>query len=968
MMARMRIFLQATISLLFFLLMIASVGLPRQAMGQEDDDFRLPTLTEENTGALLSNLTSQERAWLKEHPVISVVQDPGWPPVEFTGPDGEPLGMSNDYLDIIEQRLGIKFDRVRNLSWQEAYARLKKWEIDMTTSVTVTPERLEFWSFTKPYMDIPIVLVTRQDVTYIGTMRDLSGKEVAVVDGYAVTDWMPRDYPDIKLVKVKNAKEGLERLKEGEVFAFIDNMLVIGYYLAKLKITDLKIAGETPYSNAQSMAVRKDWPILTGILQKALDSISQDERNQIYYRWVPIRYDYGFDYSLLWRVLGVFVLILAGMFYWIRKLSQEVKSRQKAEASLRKSEHQFRQLFNVAPVPLIFVDQSGVIIGINEQFTRTFGYDHDEIPTLKEWRALAYPEESYRVWAVENWEKALRQADEEKTIVDPMEFRVTCKNKEVRIVSISGTPIGRDYLSVLVDITGSKKAEEALKESEQLFRALVEGAPDAIFVQTNERFAYLNQPAISLLGVDSAHQVIGQPVMYYIDPSSQASVREYLCYFDHAHDRTPIREETILRPDGSTVLVEFSAVQVNFKGEQGALIFVRDITERKNMEHQLQQAHKMEAIGTLTGGIAHDFNNLLQAINGYTQMILMDKEKNDPDYPRLKAVESAGRRAAELVQQLLLFSRKVEAKRKPLDINEEVSQAHWILERTIPKMIRIELNLGGPLWPVFADPIQVEQVLLNLETNAADAMPEGGTLLIETENVVIDQDYAHTHLGAEPGRYVLMSISDSGMGMDKKTLEHIFEPFFTTKETGKGTGLGLASVFGIVQSHGGFILCYSEVGQGTTFKIYFPAMEKPVEEKEKDIVAEPPKGRNETILLVDDEEAIRVFAQQALTKFGYKVFTASNGEEALDVYQKQVREIDLVITDIGMPGMGGHKFLQELLQINPAAKVLMASGYSINGQVKKSLEAGAVGYVGKPYQLSELLGSVREALDKEQEE
>ena len=433
---------------LALLLLIGGLFFYTEAHGQGRSDSGFQSEINTNSNVPLETLTDEEQAWLKEHPVIRVVQDPGWPPVEFADENGEPIGMSSDYLNIIEQRLGIRFERVRHLNWQEAYARLKRWDIDMTTSVTVTPERNKFWAFTKPYMNIPIVIVTRMDVTYIGNMRELSGKKIAVVDGYAVTDWIPRDFPNIELIKVRNAEEGLEVLQRGDAFAFIDNMLVIGYYLAKLKINNLKIAGESPYVNAQSMAVRKDWTILAGILQKTLDSITEQEHAAIYQRWVPIRYDHGFNYNLLWQALAVFVVILGGMFLWNRKLSKEIKSRQNAEDALKKSEHRFRQLFNVAPVPLTFVDHNGVLLDINEKFVQTFGFTLDDVPTLKKWREQAYPDPDYRSWVTQNWETAMRRAGEENTDIASTEFQVTCKDGSVRTVAISGKLLGGDFLAV----------------------------------------------------------------------------------------------------------------------------------------------------------------------------------------------------------------------------------------------------------------------------------------------------------------------------------------------------------------------------------------------------------------------------------------------------------------------------------------------------------------------------------------
>jgi CheY-like chemotaxis protein len=279
-------------------------------------------------------------------------------------------------------------------------------------------------------------------------------------------------------------------------------------------------------------------------------------------------------------------------------------------------------------------------------------------------------------------------------------------------------------------------------------------------------------------------------------------------------------------------------------------------------------------------------------------------------------------------------------------------------------MIEIELHAGRDLWEIHADPIQIEQILLNLSSNAADAMPDGGKLLIETENVVLDEDYARNHLNAEPGRYVLLAVTDTGHGIEKDIMDKIFDPFFTTKQLGKGTGLGLASVYGIVKGHDGYISCYSEKEQGTTFKVYLPATEA-VHLNESPDIEEPVTGGTESILIVDDEEWIRDFASKILTEHGYGVSMASSGEEAIKSYSGKDTEIDLVILDIGMPGMGGYKCLSEIINFDPSAKVIIASGYLINAQPANLLEAGAAGYIGKPYQVSELLKKVRTLLDGE---
>ena len=300
----------------------------------------------------------------------------------------------------------------------------------------------------------------------------------------------------------------------------------------------------------------------------------------------------------------------------------------------------------------------------------------------------------------------------------------------------------------------------------------------------------------------------------------------------------------------------------------------------------------------------------------------------------------------------------------PLNINDEVKQVKTLLKRTIPRMIEIEFHLADDLRTVNADPAQLEQVLLNLGVNARDAMPDGGRLVIETENVTLDQEFCQTHMGAKAGDFVLLTVSDTGHGMDKATVEHIFEPFYTTKGIGQGTGLGLAMVYGTIKNHQGYINCYSEVGQGTAFKIYLPAIEQKAEifRAEKTAAIQ---GGHETILVVDDEEWVREVAVEILEQYGYQVESAPDGERALEIYSEGKDEIDLVLLDLGMPGMGGKKCLERLVKFDPDVKVVIASGYSADGQVKETHKIGARGFIGKPYRLEDMLKKVREALDSE---
>ena len=388
----------------------------------------------------------------------------------------------------------------------------------------------------------------------------------------------------------------------------------------------------------------------------------------------------------------------------------------------------------------------------------------------------------------------------------------------------------------------------------------------------------------------------------------------------------------------------------------------RDVTHELMLQKQLFQAQKMEAVGTLAGGVAHDFNNLLQAVLGYSELMLQRKKEGERDHADLQKIYQAGKRGADLVKSLLTFSRKAETKYVHLNLNQEITQVQQILSRTIPKTISMDLHLKGNLESIKADRSQIGQVLMNLGVNARDAMPDGGILTIETTNIRLDEEYCNTHPEAKPGSYVLLTVSDTGQGMDKKTVSHIFEPFFTTKETGKGTGLGLATVYGIVNQHGGHITCNSEFGLGTTFKIYFPSIEKE-RDSETPSIEKPIQGGTETILLVDDEEALRELGSTLLNEFGYKVITAGNGKEALEIYQFEGERISLVILDLIMPEMDGKKCMEEILQVNPNAKVVLASGHSESGLANGDVTGRAKAFVQKPYNMSQLLTTIREVLD-----
>jgi len=516
-----------------------------------------------------------------------------------------------------------------------------------------------------------------------------------------------------------------------------------------------------------------------------------------------------------------------------------------------------------------------------------------------------------------------------------------------------------EIVAVFSDETERMRREE---EQKRLATAVEQAAEAIVVTDTDGNIQYVN-PAFERITEYSREDVIGRnprilksgehPHRFYKNLWETIRRGEVWTgrFINKKKDGSLYHEEATITPvlDSKGQIINYVAVK-------------RDITEHLELSRQLLQAQKMEAVGTLAGGIAHDFNNLLQAVLGYSELILMEEALDGRLKDDIRKINLAAENGADLVQRLLTFSRKTEIKMRPLNLNRQVDQVRKLLSRTIPKMIELQVMVSSDLGAINADPTQVEQILMNLAVNAKDAMPEGGRLIIRTENVSLDEQYCRTHFGAKPGDYVLLAVSDSGHGMNEETLEHIFDPFYTTKDVGRGTGLGLAMVYGIVKQHGGHITCSSETGVGTTFKIYFPALSHYTGSPGPSPDAIPPRGA-ETILLVDDEEFARDLGRRFLALAGYTVLTAAGGKEALELYKKERSRISLVVLDLIMPDMGGIQCLERLLMIDPKVRVLIASGYSADDATKAAMKARVSGLVSKPYDMRQILQQVREALD-----
>jgi PAS domain S-box-containing protein len=552
-----------------------------------------------------------------------------------------------------------------------------------------------------------------------------------------------------------------------------------------------------------------------------------------------------------------------------------------------------------------------------------------------------------------------------------VDYQVRTKTGELRWLADHSFP-WRDgqgrllgAVGTLMDVSDRKRAEEALRRSEEYFRSLIENASDPIVVMDKAGTILYESPALEKVLGWRPEERVGRNVLELLPPEDRTEIVQRLQPLIVEPGRTDLVETRVLHRDGSWRDIE--AVAKSRTDEDGritVILNVRDLTERKNLEAQLNQAQKMEAIGRLAGGVAHDFNNLTTAILGYSELMLRQLGAGDPLRRHVAEVTRAAERAASLTRQLLAFSRKQLLQPKVLDVAEVLEHSRGLLERLIGEDIELVTRAEPGVGRVRADPVQLDQVLLNLAVNARDAMPRGGRLVLEASNADLDDDYAHEHVTVRPGRYVMIAVSDTGVGMDKETQERIFEPFFTTKEKGKGTGLGLSTVYGIVQQSGGYVWVYSEVGRGTTFKIYLPRVDEEADRLAPvATAAATPAAASETLLLVEDEASVRELLKELLEAAGYSVLEASRPAEAISLVEARQEPIDLLITDVVLPEMMGPELARHLHQLRPGLRMLFLSGYTEGIVVDKGLLNDGAHFLQKPFTTDALESKVREVLD-----
>jgi PAS domain S-box-containing protein len=929
-------------------------------------------------------LTSEEKKWLAKHREIRLGIDPTWPPFDFINELGVHQGVSSDYVLRVQKILNVNMVPQKNMSWAQMMGKAKQGDIDVIPCIVKTAERSKYLLFTKPYLKLPNVLVTRDDIPIIGDFSEMNGKKIAVVKGYAIEELLKRDFPNIIKVRANNFEEAVKLVSSGKADGAIGTLASIKYTIQKLGIRDLRVSVTTPYTVPLCFGIRKDWPEMVNILEKSLATITDIERKDIKDKWsnllVTTQTDWDFIRKIIIYAVSVIIALISIFVVWNRKLERAVNERtmelKQSEAEVRKSEEKYRSLFNAANDAIFIVIVEGEdirIVDCNIQMMKMLGLTREAIigkSPLDFSPPIQASGRSSKEVAIEINTAIMKGI--------PQRFEWTLNKSDGTPVyvesSITRIDIGEEALiqAIVRDMTDHKKAEEKLKKSE----LSLEKAQQIAHIGNWDWDIVKN----TLSWSDEIYRIFG--IKQYEFEATYEAFLSFIHPEDREHviksvdlalnDNRPYSiDHRIVLPDGSIKVVHEQA-EIDYEdGKPTRMIgVVQDITDKKEAEEekerlwmQLLQSQKLESVGRLTGGLAHDFNNLLQITIGFSSLLSDMLSDDDPVKNMVDKINESGIKATHLISKMLAFSRNQVMEFKTININRIIENFIDLSSRVIGEDIELKLSLDPSIHNILADTTQLDQILMNLFVNARHAMPAGGILTVETKSIFLDEDYVKPFYHANSGNYIELSVADSGCGMSGEVKEKIFEPFYTTKEDGLGTGLGLSTVYGIVNQHNGIIQVDSEPNKGTIFRIYFPVTEGVVLKTITDDTLKPLHG-TETLLIVEDETDVLDYFVTVLKSLGYKILSAKNSEDALEISKKSKDKIEILLTDVVMPGMDGYELYRQLKEERPDIKILFLSGYIENPIVLNKIQKYKMPFLRKPVDKIKLSHKIREVLSK----
>jgi PAS domain S-box-containing protein len=895
---------------------------------------------------------------------IRVVMDNNYPPYTFLDKRGKLQGVLVDQWALWEKKTGIKVE-LFGMDWASALGHMEEGAFDVIDTIFFNEKRAKIFDFTKPYEEIEVPIFFHQNISGITDAWSLRDFAVAVKKGDAAVDFLKARGVS-NLIEYTSYEAIINAASDLRVGVFVVDKPPALYYLYREGIYGQFKYSRPLYVGAFHRAVMKGNSALLATVEQGFASITAEEYRAIERKWHGSR-EFPTHYL---RNAGIAAALIAalllGLAIWNRALRRAVRrktaelkkemrlSEERAEA-LRESEERFALFLEHCPILVFLKDEDNRAVALSRSFERLLEKPLREI--LGKTSEELFPPELAR---------SIRADDEEvlrtgrlKTVEESFEGRsyITCK-----------FPLHRPDKAALlggftIEITDRKRFEEALKKSEQQYRDVVNNANSIILRWDGAgNILFMNPYGLEFFGYGE-EELIGRNVVGTIVPELEsASSRDLVSLMEEIQqnpDAFKSNENENIKKNGERVWISWTNKAVmNENGECVEILSIgKDMTEKKLLEAQFLQAQKMEAVGTLAGGIAHDFNNLLMGIMGYTSVMLLTMEPTDPSYDKLRSIEDQIKSGAELTKQLLGFARGGKYEVKPTDLGNLIKRCVDMFGHA-NREITIHEEFSEDLCTTEVDRSQMEQVFLNLFVNASQAMPLGGQLFVDARNV----SFHDTRVVPKEGLYARISVTDTGVGMDEATKARIFDPFFTTKDLGTGSGLGLASAYGIIKNHQGAITVDSKLGKGTRFNIYIPASQKPVRE-EKPAAAEVVRGAG-TVLLVEDQPAVAETAQEMLKALGYDVHVAGSGGEALTLFARHKGSVNLVILDMIMPGLSGSETYDRLKEIDPNIKVILCSGYSIEGQAAKILERGCNSFIQKPFTVTELSEKLMEVLGK----
>lgn len=895
---------------------------------------------------------------LTEKKVIVVGGDSDAYPYEFLDKNGKPSGCITDLTRAIAKQTGIDIE-IRLDKWSNTRKALENHEIDVIQGMFYSIERDNIFDFSLPHHGIDHVIARRKGEKLINTWDELSGKSILVVKGDIMHDIAIQKGYASQLTLADRDEDLLRLLSEGKCDCGIVSRNSAWASIKKNKWENIQLSKSPLHHSEYCYAVNKGNKLLLAVLSEGLEKIKRTgEYNKIHEKWGAPFETKKYTHQEIIHFLLVFVIpliVLIAVFilwsYTLRKtvatrteeLRMEIEERKKILNSLKESEEKFRMLFNemlsgFALHEMIF-DKDGKpvdyrFLELNPAFERMLELSKKHVLGKTVLEVLPGTE---KIW-IERYGEVVKTGKEIFFEEHSSEL-----NKTFEVIAYR--PIPGHFATIFKDITKQKKAEE---EIDSISKFPDENPSPVIRVSNDGILLYSNKASSEI--IDEWGVKPGQPLPDRI--------------FKMIHNQSGSAETEFLEISCSKKIYSFIIAPID--GNEYINLYGRDVTEQRKMEEQLRLSEKMQAIGQLAGGIAHDFNNQLSVVLGYADLLLLKLENPDL-YKYAESIKKGAQRSAELTKQLLAFSRKGKFETVTVDMNKVIGEVVSMLEHTIDKKIRIKQILNANPASTKGDQSQLYNAILNIAINARDAMPKGGELIFETEITELDKNFCKTNpYEILPGKYVKVSITDNGKGMDSEIQKHIFEPFFTTKKTGMGTGMGLASVYGTIQNHHGAITVYSEVDKGTVFRIFLPLNDEAGDFDEKKIkkIKKIKKG-NARILLVDDEQLVRELGADSLRNLGYKVTLCGDGEEAVEYYKKSWKEIDLVILDMIMPKMGGRETFLAMRDINPEIKAVLCSGFSSENESQEILDEGLLGFIAKPFTQSELSEKISSALESD---